>query len=266
MDREHRRVEQPNRTSMKRLEGKICIITGAANGIGLAITERFLDEGARVMVADLNVEQAQIEAGRLGDHALAWHVDVTSSESVKSMIDETVNRFGRLDVLVNNAGLGVAANVVDTTEEDFDRVVSVNLKGVFLGIKHAVPHMRRQGSGSIINMSSIGGLAGLYDRAAYCAAKGGVATLTKAAAIDHAMEGIRINAIAPGTVNTPWVQRITSTLPDPEAARQKMRDRQAHGRLVEPSEVAAMAAYLASDESASTIGAIMLVDGGFMAR
>jgi NAD(P)-dependent dehydrogenase (short-subunit alcohol dehydrogenase family) len=251
---------------MNRLTGKACIVTGAANGIGLAIAERFLAEGAQVMIADLNIEQAEIEASRLSSNAFAWQVDVTVSESVKRMIDKAANKYGKVDVLVNNAGLGVAANVVDTTEEDFDRVISVNLKGVFLGMKHAVPHMRRQGSGSIINMSSIGGLAGLYDRAAYCAAKGGVATLTKAAAIDHAMEGIRINAIAPGTVNTPWVQRITSSLPDPEAARQKMRDRQAHGRLVEPAEVAAMAAYLASDESASTIGAIMLVDGGFMAR
>lgn len=251
---------------MNRLTGKVCIVTGGANGIGLSITERFLSEGATVVIADLNLEQAQAEAGRLGGKAHSIRVDVTSSESVKSMVDHTVSQFGRIDVLVNNAGMGVAANVVDTSEEDFDRVISVNLKGVFLGMKHAIPHMRVQGSGSIINMSSIGGLAGLYDRAAYCAAKGGVATLTMAAAIDHALEGIRINAIAPGTVNTPWVQRITSTLPDPEAARQKMRDRQAHGRLVEPSEVAAMAAYLAADESASTIGAIMLVDGGFMAR
>lgn len=251
---------------MNRLNGKTCIVTGGANGIGLSIVERFLSEGATVVIADLNFEQAETEAIRLGENAHALQVDVTSSESVKSMVDHTVGRFGRLDVLVNNAGMGVAANVVDTSEDDFDRVISVNLKGVFLGMKHAIPHMRSQGSGSIINMSSIGGLAGLYDRAAYCAAKGGVATLTKAAAIDHAQEGIRINAIAPGTVNTPWVQRITSTLPDPEAARQKMRDRQAHGRLVEPEEVAAMAAYLAADESASTIGTIMLVDGGFMAR
>lgn len=251
---------------MNRLIGKVCIVTGGANGIGLSITERFLSEGATVVIADLNLEQAQAEAGRLGGKAHSIRVDVTSSESVKSMVDHTVSQFGRIDVLVNNAGMGVAANVVDTSEEDFDRVISVNLKGVFLGMKHTIPHMRAQGSGSIINMSSIGGLAGLYDRAAYCAAKGGVATLTMAAAIDHAQEGIRINAIAPGTVNTPWVQRITSTLPDPEAARQKMRVRQAHGRLVEPSEVAAMAAYLAADESASTIGAIMLVDGGFMAR
>ncbi len=251
---------------MKRLENKACIVTGGANGIGLSIVERFLSEGARVLIADLDANQAMLEAKRLGDMAFATGVDVTQAASVQAMVAEAMTLFGRLDVLVNNAGLGVAANVVDTSEEDFDRVVSVNLKGVFLGMKYAIPVMRKQGNGSIINMSSIGGLAGLYERAAYCAAKGGVATLTKAAAIDHAMEGIRINAIAPGTVNTPWVQRITSTMPDPEAARQKMRDRQAHGRLVEPAEVAAMAAYLAADESASTVGAIMLVDGGFMAR
>jgi NAD(P)-dependent dehydrogenase (short-subunit alcohol dehydrogenase family) len=251
---------------MRRLENKACIVTGGANGIGLSIVERFLSEGARVLIADLDADQAKAEADRLGEGVFAIGVDVTKAASVEAMVQQAITLFGRLDVLVNNAGLGVAANVVDTSEEDFDRVMAVNLKGVFLGMKYAVPVMRRQGSGSIINMSSIGGLAGLYDRAAYCAAKGGVATLTKAAAIDHAMEGIRINAIAPGTVNTPWVQRITSTMADPEAARQKMRDRQAHGRLVEPSEVAAMAAYLAADESASTVGAIMLVDGGFMAR
>lgn len=251
---------------MRRLENKACIVTGGANGIGLSIVERFLSEGARVLIADLDATQAKAEADRLGEGVFAIGVDVTKAASVEAMVQQAITHFGRLDVLVNNAGLGVAANVVNTSEEDFDRVMAVNLKGVFLGMKYAIPVMRAQSSGSIINMSSIGGLAGLYDRAAYCAAKGGVATLTKAAAIDHAMEGIRINAIAPGTVNTPWVQRITSTMADPEAARQKMRDRQAHGRLVEPSEVAAMAAYLAADESASTVGAIMLVDGGFMAR
>lgn len=251
---------------MRRLEGKACIVTGAANGIGLCITERFLEEGARVLMADLNGAQAMVEADRLGENAHPFQVDVTQPAAVEEMVAEAVRLFGKLDVLVNNAGLGVAANVVDTSEEDFDRVIAVNLKGVFLGMKYAIPAMKANGGGSIVNMSSIAGLAGLYDRAAYCAAKAGIVGLTKAAAIDHAHDGLRVNAIAPGTVNTPWVQRITSTLPDPEAARQKMRDRQAHGRLVEPEEVAAMAAYLASDESASTLGAVMLVDGGFMAR
>lgn len=251
---------------MSRLADKICIITGAANGIGFCISERFQREGATVVMADMNEQELAQACDRLGGSTTHLVTNVTEPASVAALIEQTIARFGRIDVLVNNAGTGLAANVVDTEVEDFDRVIAVNLKGVFLGMKYVIPHMRRQQAGSIINMCSIGGLVGLYDRAAYCASKGGVAILTKAAAIDHATEGIRINAIAPGTVNTPWVQRITASMEDPEAARQKMRERQAHGRLVEPEEIAAMAVYLAGDESRSTLGAIMVVDGGFMAR
>lgn len=251
---------------MSRLADKICIVTGAANGIGFCISERFQREGATVVMADLNEEELAQACNRLGGSTTHLVTNVTEPTSVAGLMEQTIARFGRIDVLVNNAGTGLAANVVDTEVEDFDRVIAVNLKGVFLGMKYVIPHMRRQRAGSIINMCSIGGLVGLYDRAAYCASKGGVAILTKAAAIDHATEGIRINAIAPGTVNTPWVQRITASMEDPEAARQKMRERQAHGRLVEPEEIAAMAVYLAGDESRSTLGAIMVVDGGFMAR
>lgn len=251
---------------MSRLADKICIVTGAANGIGFCISERFQREGATVVMADLNEEELAQACNRLGGSTTHLVTNVTEPTSVAGLMEQTMARFGRIDVLVNNAGTGLAANVVDTEVEDFDRVIAVNLKGVFLGMKYVIPYMRRQQAGSIINMCSIGGLVGLYDRAAYCASKGGVAILTKAAAIDHATEGIRINAIAPGTVNTPWVQRITAGMEDPEAARQKMRERQAHGRLVEPEEIAAMAVYLAGDESRSTLGAIMVVDGGFMAR
>lgn len=251
---------------MNRLAGKICIVTGAANGIGYSISERFLREGATVVMADLNEEILSQAQASLGGASLKIVTDVTQAPSVAALMEQTVAQLGRIDVLVNNAGTGLAANVVDTEVEDFDRVIAVNLKGVFLGMKYVIPYMRQQGGGSIINMCSIGGLVGLYDRAAYCASKGGVATLTKAAAIDHATEGIRINAIAPGTVNTPWVQRITAGMEDPEAAREKMRARQAHGRLVEPDEIAAMAVYLAEDESRSTLGAVLVVDGGFMAR
>lgn len=244
---------------MKRLQNKRCIITGGSTGIGKSIAQRFLSEGARVVVADLNQPDYPGAAFRF--------TDVSDPESVRNLIRFTVDSLGGLDVMVNNAGIGLAGTVVETEPDDFDKVIRINLKGVFLGLKYAVETMKEQGTGgSIINMSSIGGLAGLYDRAAYCASKGGVTALTKAAAIDHAKEGIRINAIAPGTVNTPWVQRITSEMDDPEAKREAMKQRQAHGRLVEPEEIASMAVYLASDESASTIGAIMLVDGGFMAR
>ncbi|TVQ13090.1 MAG: SDR family oxidoreductase [Balneolaceae bacterium] len=244
---------------MKRLDQKRCIVTGGSAGIGKAIVQRFLNEGARVMVGDLNPPDF--------DGTEYVMTDVGDPDSVRQLVEKATALFGGLDVMVNNAGIGMAGTVTDTEPDDFDRMVRVNLKGVFLGLKYAVQAMQKQQSGgSVINMSSIGGLAGLYERAAYCATKGGVTALTKAAAIDHAKEGIRINAIAPGTVNTPWVQHITSQMADPEAKREAMKQRQAHGRMVEPEEVAAMAVYLASDESRSTIGAIMLVDGGFMAR
>jgi NAD(P)-dependent dehydrogenase (short-subunit alcohol dehydrogenase family) len=168
--------------------------------------------------------------------------------------------------MVNNAGIGVAATAPETSEEDFDRQIDVNLKGTFLGIKYAVPAMRDSGGGSIVNISSVAALVGVPDRAAYCAAKGGILALTRAAAIDHVGEGIRINCIAPGTVDTPWIGRITAGYDDPEEARAKMEARQPHGRLVTPEEIAAMAAYLASDESASVVGACMVVDGGMTAR
>jgi NAD(P)-dependent dehydrogenase (short-subunit alcohol dehydrogenase family) len=250
---------QPVNSPVKRLQDKRCIVTGGSAGIGKAIVQRFLAEGASVLIGDVN--EPDVKGARF------IKTDVSDPESVQQLVRAATDLFGGLDVMVNNAGVGVAGTVAETSPEAFDRIISINLKGVFLGTKYAVEAFRNQGTGgSVINMSSIGGLTGIYERAAYCASKGGVTALTKAAAIDHAKEGIRINAIAPGTVNTPWVQRITSEMPDPEAKREAMRQRQAHGRMVEPEEVASMAVYLASDESLSTIGAVMLVDGGFMAR
>jgi NAD(P)-dependent dehydrogenase (short-subunit alcohol dehydrogenase family) len=182
------------------------------------------------------------------------------------MIARVREEWDGIDVLVNNAGVGIAATTPDTEEPDWRRVIDVCLTGTFFGMKHAIPVMRAGGGGSIINMSSIAALVGLTDRAAYSAAKGGILSLTRAAAIDHVEQGIRVNCIAPGTVDTPWVQRITAGYADPEDARRKMEARQPHGRLVSPEEIAAMAAYLASDEAASVIGAAMIVDGGMTAR
>ena len=167
---------------------------------------------------------------------------------------------------VNNAGIGIAATTPDTDAADWHRVLDVCLSGTFFGMKHAIPLIRDSGGGAIINMSSVAALVGVADRAAYCAAKGGILALTRAAAIDHVAEGIRVNCIAPGTVDTPWVKRITSGYDDPQEARSAMEERQPHGRLVSPDEIAAMAAYLASDEAASVIGAAMVVDGGMTAR
>jgi meso-butanediol dehydrogenase / (S,S)-butanediol dehydrogenase / diacetyl reductase len=250
----------------RRLPGRRAIVTGAGAGIGRAIAVRLAAEGARVMVADLDFGSAEAVAREIGGEALAHEVDVSTEDSAAAMIGRACEEWGGLDVLVNNAGVGIAATTPDTETGDWCRVLDVCLTGTFLAMKHAIPVLREGGGGAIINMSSVAALVGVADRAAYCAAKGGILALTRAAAIDHVEEGIRVNCIAPGTVDTPWVERITSGCDDPGAARQAMEERQPHGRLVSPEEIAAMAAYLASDEAASVIGAAMVVDGGMTAR
>jgi meso-butanediol dehydrogenase/(S,S)-butanediol dehydrogenase/diacetyl reductase len=250
----------------RRLAGRRTVVTGGGAGIGRAIAHRFAAEGARVLVADLDLEAAERVVDELGSPALAHEVDVADEDSVTSMIQRVQREWDGLDVLVNNAGVGIAATAPDTEASEWRRVIDICLTGTFFGCKHAIPVMRDGGGGAIINMSSIAALVGLTDRAAYSAAKGGILSLTRAAAIDHVGDGIRVNCIVPGTVDTPWVDRITSGYDDPADARRKMEARQPHGRLVSPEEIAAMAAYLASDEAASVIGAAMVVDGGMTAR
>ncbi len=251
---------------MERLEGKRAIVTGAANGIGRAIALRLASEGARVVIADVNEEDAQGVADEIDGETLVHKADVTQNGNVEALVGLAVSEWGGLDVMVNNAGVGVAGTAITTTEEEYERVMDVCVRGTFLGMKHAIPAIKDAGGGSVINMSSVAALVGLVDRAVYSAAKGAIYSMTRASAIDHVGEGVRVNCIAPGTVDTPWVARITSGYDDPEEARANMRARQPHGRLVTPEEIAAMAAYLASDESASVIGACMVVDGGVTAR
>ena len=249
-----------------RLAGRRAIVTGGGAGIGRAIAARYAREGARVLVADIDAHAAELVAGELGGDALAERVDVTVAAEVEALVDRAVVAFGGLDVMVNNAGIGVAATAPETSEEDWQRVLDVCLKGTFLGMKYAIPAIRAAGGGSVVNMSSVAALVGVKDRAAYCAAKGGVLALTRAAAIDHVGEGVRVNCIAPGTVDTPWIERITAGYDDPAEARRGMEARQPHGRFVTAEEIAAMAAYLASDEAGSVIGGVMVVDGGMTAR
>jgi NAD(P)-dependent dehydrogenase (short-subunit alcohol dehydrogenase family) len=251
---------------MERLAGKRAIVTGAANGIGRAIALRLASEGARVVIADVNEDDAQGVADEIEGDTLVHKTDVTKDGDVEALVGRTVSEWGGLDVMVNNAGVGVAGTAVTTTEEEYDRVMDVCVRGTFFGMKHAIPAIVDAGGGSVINMSSVAALVGLVDRAVYSAAKGAIYSMTRASAIDHVGEGVRVNCIAPGTVDTPWVARITSGYDDPEEARANMRARQPHGRLVTPEEIAAMAAYLASDESGSVIGACMVVDGGVTAR
>ena len=251
---------------MERLEGKRAVVTGAGAGIGRAIALRLAGEGARVALADVDEEAAKNVASEIAGETLARRTDVTRADEVEALVSNVVEGWGGLDVMVNNAGVGVAATAVDTTEEDYDRVMDVCVRGTLLGMKYAIPAIKDSGGGSVINMSSVAALVGITDRAVYSAAKGAILSLTRAAAIDHVEEGVRVNCIAPGTVDTPWVSRITSGYDDPDQARASMQARQPHKRFVTPEEIAAMAAYLASDESASCIGACMIVDGGVTAR
>lgn len=251
---------------MKRLEGKHAIVTGGASGIGKAIVKMFMNEGAKVIVADIDLNSAKKLCNELKNNAIPFKVDVSSAESCSSLVNFCEKEFSRLDVLVNNAGIGLASKLPETSQDDWQKVIDVNLKGTFLGMKYAIPLMKKSGGGSIINISSIAALVGLVDRAVYSASKGGIIAMSRAAAIDHVKDNIRINCIAPGTVDTPWIERITQTYENPTAAKKGMMDRQPHGRLVSPNEIAAMAVYLASDESKSTIGTVMVVDGGMTAK
>jgi NAD(P)-dependent dehydrogenase (short-subunit alcohol dehydrogenase family) len=251
---------------MERLQGKRAVVTGAGAGIGRVIALRLAGEGASVALADVDGGAAEKVASEIDGETLVRRTDVTTADEVEALISSVVESWGGLDVMVNNAGVGVAATAVETTEEDYDRVMDVCVRGTLLGMKYAIPAIRDSGGGSVINMSSVAALVGITDRAVYSAAKGAILSLTRAAAIDHVEEGVRVNCIAPGTVDTPWVSRITSGYDDPEQARANMQARQPHKRFVTPEEIAAMAAYLASDESASCIGACMIVDGGVTAR
>jgi NAD(P)-dependent dehydrogenase (short-subunit alcohol dehydrogenase family) len=254
---------------MERLRGKRAIVTGAGSGIGRAIALRFAEEGARVVISDLDGDAAASVASETGGanvEIVVRRTDVTDSSEVEALVETAVEEWDGLDVMVNNAGIGVAGTTTDTSEENYERVMDVCLRGTFLGMKYAIPAIRDSGGGSVINLSSVAALVGIADRAVYSAAKGAILAITRAAAIDHVEEGVRINCIAPGTVDTPWVGRITAGYEDPEEARRNMQARQPHGRFVAPEEIAAMAAYLASDESASVIGACMIVDGGITAR
>ena len=252
------------------LENKVAAVTGSSLGIGRAIAVAFGREGASVVINYRSHpeegQEAVEEIQKSGGQAISVQADVSEPDGVRNLIQQTVEEFGRLDVMVNNAGVGVAGTAITTTEEEYERVMDVCVRGTFLGMKHAIPAIKDAGGGSVIHMSSVAALVGLVDRAVYSAAKGAIYSMTRASAIDHVGEGVRVNCIAPGTVDTPWVARITSGYDDPEEARANMRARQPHGRLVTPEEIAAMAAYLASEEAGSIVGACMAVDGGVTAR
>src|SRR4051812_34108946 len=252
-----------------RLKGKVCIVTGGGSGIGRATCVLFAREGARVVVADKRNEAADAvaaECAATGLEALGLAADVSRDADARRMVDETVRRFGRLDVLVNNAGYGFAGTVVDTDEQAWDDLMAVNVRGVYLCSKHAIPAMAKNGGGAIVNTASVVAAVGIRNRAAYCASKGAVAALTRAIAIDHVAEGIRCNAVAPGTIDTPYFDEILRKSPVAADSRKALEARQLLGRLGTPEEIAAGILFLASDESRFATGTILTIDGGMTAQ
>ena len=252
-----------------RLKDKVCIVTGGGSGIGRATALLFAREGARLAIADKRKDAAQAvsqECARHGVTAIAIEMDVAKAADVHRMVDETIKAFGRLDVLVNNAGYGIAGSVVETEEQAWDDLMSVNVRGVFLCAKFAIPAMKANGGGVIVNTASVVAAVGIRNRAAYCASKGAVAALTRAIAMDHVGDGIRCNAVAPGTIDTPYFSEILAKSPDAAAVRHGLEQRQLMGRLGTPEEIAAGILFLASDESRFATGSILTLDGGWTAQ
>lgn len=235
--------------------GLVAAVTGGASGIGAAIATQLQAAGARVAVLDLDPSGAP--AGTLGVVC-----DVSDDASVVAAIDRVVTELGQLDVVVNNAGIGAQGDVAANSDEEWHRVYDINVVGMVRVSRAALPHLRQSKHAAIVNTASIASTAGLPQRALYSATKGAVSALTRAMAADHIREGIRVNAVNPGTANTPWIGRLMDKADDPQAERAALNARQPHGRLVEADEVAGAVLYLASPRSGSTTGSSISVDGG----
>jgi NAD(P)-dependent dehydrogenase (short-subunit alcohol dehydrogenase family) len=252
-----------------KLADRVAIVTGAASGIGAATARLFATQGAAVVAVDLNATAGQQVVGAIqaaGGQALFVRADVAQGADARAMIDQAVERFGGLDVLFNNAGIAVFKGVEETTEAEWDRVLGVNLRGVWLGIKYAAPAMRARGGGSIINTASVHGMATQAGIAAYAASKHAVIGLTRAAALDLAKDRIRVNCIQPGAIDTPLMRSNMTAIGDEEAEVAKVGAAEPIGRVGRPEEIAQMALWLASDDASFATGAPFAVDGGLLAK
>jgi NAD(P)-dependent dehydrogenase (short-subunit alcohol dehydrogenase family) len=249
-------------------QNKVVIVTGAAKGIGKGIAKVFSEKGAKVAVIDWDALEGEKTAQELraqGRESIFIQCDVSKEDQVMAMIDTVVKTFGQIDVLVNNAGIGVYKPVLEASSEDWDRCLSVNLKGVFLCSKYAIPHMQKLGKGAIVNISSVHSHATVNGVAPYAASKGGITALTRNMAIDYG-PAIRVNAIAPGWVLTPLIQSIFDSYPDPAEQQRQVENRQVMKRIGRPEDIGYAAAFLASDEASFITGTQLFVDGGLTAQ
>jgi NAD(P)-dependent dehydrogenase (short-subunit alcohol dehydrogenase family) len=253
---------------MSRLDGKVAVITGGASGMGEATAKLFVREGARVVIGDVQREKGEAVAAGIGPECRFLATDVSASEDVRALVNEAVNAWGRLDIMYNNAGIGGGeGSILECTEETFDRIIAVDLKAVWLGMKHCLPHLIASGNGSIITTASVSGIMGMPGQGAYGSAKGGVMQLTRVCAIEYAAQGVRANCICPGGTLTPILYANPSLAApvDPELLRGRLANLQPIPRAGLPEDIANAALWLASDESSFVTGQAIVVDGGWVA-
>ncbi len=244
---------------MGRLDGKVAVITGGAGGMGKIHAKLFVAEGAKVVIADLSSSDGEKTAEELGEQAIFIELDVTDEENWTSLVEKTEERFGPINILVNNAGIVVSKSIQDTSLEDFRTTSRINQDGVFLGIKNIFGSMKKAGGGSIVNISSISGIVGNMNNSAYVASKFAVRGLTKAAAAEYAPHDIRVNSVHPGTIRTPMTEQ-----PDVQEMIKKIEKQIPMQRIAEPEEISNLVLYLASDESTYSTGTEFVADGGLI--
>lgn len=251
----------------KQFEGKVALVTGAASGMGRASALAFAREGAKVVAADVVVADGEETVRKIkdaGGEAIFVKADVSKAAEVEALVKKAVDTYGRLDFAHNNAGIeGVTAQTPDCPEDNWDRVININLKGVWLCMKHEIPQMLKQGGGAIVNTASVAGLVGFAGLPAYCASKGGVVQLTRTAALEYAKSGIRVNAVCPGVIHTPMIDRLVAVQPEAEAAFLALEP---VGRMGKPEEVIEAVVWLCSDAASFVTGHAMAVDGGLVAQ
>jgi NAD(P)-dependent dehydrogenase (short-subunit alcohol dehydrogenase family) len=240
---------------VREFNGLVAVVTGGASGIGAAIVQRLNEGGAKVSIFD-------VDRVRNSSHTASLLVNISDDGSVKAGIRDTVARFGKLDILINCAGIGAQGEIVDNTDEEWLKVFNVNVLGLARVTREAMPHLLKSKVASVVNISSIAATAGLPKRVLYSASKGAVSAMTRAMAADHIHQGVRFNSVNPGTADTPWVDRLLADTDDPHEERLALNGRQPHGRLVTAEEIAEAVVYLASPKSGSTTGASIAVDGG----